>query len=82
MRCNALLALGYSDKEARAALAKLDPGLVVQEAIRQALRLLSKVLIAGPGARRRDSAPARQLESSLRDDAVCEARQLTTRCVY
>ncbi|MEO8040865.1 MAG: Holliday junction branch migration protein RuvA [Betaproteobacteria bacterium] len=40
---NALLALGYSDREARAALAKLDPGLVVQDAIRQALRLLSKV---------------------------------------
>ena len=40
---NALLSLGYSDKEARAALAKLEPGLVVQDAIRQALRLLSKV---------------------------------------
>jgi holliday junction DNA helicase RuvA len=40
---NALLALGYSDKEARAALAKLDVGLPVQDAIRQALRLLSKV---------------------------------------
>jgi len=39
---NALLALGYSDKEARAALAKLEPGLVVQDAIRQALRLLSR----------------------------------------
>ena len=40
---NALLALGYSDKEARAALAKLEPGLAVQDVIRQALRLLSKV---------------------------------------
>lgn len=40
---NALLALGYSDKEARAALAKLEGGLPVQDAIRQALRLLSKV---------------------------------------
>lgn len=40
---NALLALGYSEKEARAALAKLEPGLAVQDAIRQALRLLSKV---------------------------------------
>ena len=39
---NALLALGYSDKEARAALSKLDAGLPVQDAIRQALRLLSK----------------------------------------
>lgn len=40
---NALLALGYSDKEARAALSKLEPGLAVQDAIRQSLRLLSKV---------------------------------------
>lgn len=40
---NALLALGYSDKEARAALGKLDAGLPVQDAIRQSLRLLSKV---------------------------------------
>lgn len=40
---NALLALGYSDKEARAALGKLDAGLPVQDAIRHALRLLSKV---------------------------------------
>ncbi len=40
---NALLALGYSDKEARAALAKLAPDLSVQDAIRQALRLLAKV---------------------------------------
>ncbi len=40
---NALIALGYSDKEARAALAKLDADLPIQDAIRQALRLLSKV---------------------------------------
>ena len=39
---NALLSLGYNDREARAALAKLEPGMVVQDAIRQALRLLSK----------------------------------------
>jgi Holliday junction DNA helicase RuvA len=41
---NALLALGYSDKEAAAALAKLAPDLNTAEAIRQALKLLSKVL--------------------------------------
>lgn len=40
---NALVALGYSDKEARAALGRLEPGLAVSDAIRQALRLLSKV---------------------------------------
>ena len=40
---NALIALGYSDKEARVALAKLDADLPIQDAIRQALRLLSKV---------------------------------------
>ncbi len=40
---NALLSLGYNDREARAALAKLEPGMSVQDAIRQALRLLSKV---------------------------------------
>jgi Holliday junction DNA helicase RuvA len=40
---NALIALGYSEKEAKVALAKLDPGLAVPEAIRQALKLLSKV---------------------------------------
>ena len=40
---NALITLGYSDKEAKAALARLDPGLAVPEAIRQALKLLSKV---------------------------------------
>jgi len=41
---NALLALGYSDKEASAALAKVPADLTTSEAIRQALRLLSKVL--------------------------------------
>jgi Holliday junction DNA helicase RuvA len=40
---NALITLGYSEKEAKVALAKLDPGLGVPEAIRQALKLLSKV---------------------------------------
>lgn len=40
---NALVALGYSDKEARAALGRVEPGLAVSDAIRQALRLLSKV---------------------------------------
>ena len=40
---NALITLGYSEKEAKVALAKLDPGLAVPEAIRQALKLLSKV---------------------------------------
>lgn len=39
---NALLALGYNDKEAVAALAKVAPEASVQEAIRQALKLLSK----------------------------------------
>ena len=39
---NALLALGYSDKEARFAIKDLDSGLSVTEAIRQALRVLSK----------------------------------------
>jgi Holliday junction DNA helicase RuvA len=39
---NALLALGYSDKEARFAVKDLDAGLSVTEAIRQALRVLSK----------------------------------------
>jgi Holliday junction DNA helicase RuvA len=39
---NALLALGYSDKEAVAAVKKLPDGLAVGEAIRQALKLLSK----------------------------------------
>jgi Holliday junction DNA helicase RuvA len=39
---NALLALGYSDKEAQFAVKNLDSGLSVTEAIRQALRVLSK----------------------------------------
>src|SRR4249919_3320723 len=37
---NALLALGYSDKEAVAAVKKLPEGLPVGDAIRQALKLL------------------------------------------
>lgn len=40
---HALVALGYSDKEARATLARLAPELSLQETIRQALRLLAKV---------------------------------------
>jgi len=40
---NGLLALGYSEKEAGAALGKLGADLNASEAIRQALRLLSKV---------------------------------------
>ena len=40
---NALLALGYSDKEAVAAVKQLPEGLAVGDAIRQALRLLAKV---------------------------------------
>ena len=40
---NALLALGYSAKEAKAALARLEPNLAAPDAIRQALKLLSKV---------------------------------------
>ena len=40
---NALVALGYSVKEAKAALARLDPGLATPDTIRQALKLLSKV---------------------------------------
>ena len=40
---NALLALGYSDKEATHALAKITPETPVPEAIRSALKLLSKV---------------------------------------
>jgi len=39
---NALLALGYSDKEAAWAVKQLDPALPVAEAIRQCLKLLSK----------------------------------------
>ena len=40
---NALLSLGYSDKEAVAAVKKLPDGLAVGDAIRQALKLLAKV---------------------------------------
>jgi holliday junction DNA helicase RuvA len=40
---NALITLGYSVKEAKTALARLDPGLAAPDAIRQALKLLSKV---------------------------------------
>ena len=40
---NALVTLGYSVKEAKVALARLDPGLAAPDAIRQALKLLSKV---------------------------------------
>jgi holliday junction DNA helicase RuvA len=39
---HALLALGYSDKEASAALAKVPADATVPDAIRQALKLLSK----------------------------------------
>ncbi len=39
---NALLALGYSDKEAHYAVKGLDASLSVTEAIRQALKVLSK----------------------------------------
>ncbi len=39
---NALLTLGYSDREALAAIRQLAPGLSVSEGIRQALRALSK----------------------------------------
>jgi holliday junction DNA helicase RuvA len=40
---HALVALGYSEKEASAALAKLPAEAAVPDAIRQALKLLSKV---------------------------------------
>jgi len=40
---NALTTLGYSGKEARAALAQVDAGLSAPDAIRQALKLLSRV---------------------------------------
>ncbi len=40
---NALLALGYNDKEASAAVKQIPPGASVSDGIRQALRLLSKV---------------------------------------
>jgi Holliday junction DNA helicase RuvA len=39
---NALLALGYNDKEAQFAIKNLDAGLSVTEGIRQALKVLSK----------------------------------------
>ncbi|MBL8481995.1 MAG: Holliday junction branch migration protein RuvA [Rhodocyclaceae bacterium] len=39
---NALIALGYSDREAGAALKQLPPGCGVADGIRQALRLLAK----------------------------------------
>ena len=39
---HALLSLGYSDKEAVAAVKKLPEGLAVGDAIRQALKLLAK----------------------------------------
>jgi len=39
---NALLALGYSDKEAQFAVRNIDGGLSVTEGIRQALKALSK----------------------------------------
>lgn len=41
---NALLALGYHEKEAANALSKVPSDLATSEAIRQALKLLSKVL--------------------------------------
>lgn len=41
---NALVALGYGEKEVAAALGKLAPDLATADAIRQALRLLSRVL--------------------------------------
>jgi Holliday junction DNA helicase RuvA len=40
---NALLALGYNDKEASSALRQLPPGVSTSDGIRQALKLLSKV---------------------------------------
>lgn len=39
---NALLALGYSDKEARLAVAQLPDDLPLEDSIRQALKLLAK----------------------------------------
>ena len=39
---NALLALGYNDKEAPWAVKQLPGGAAVSEGIRQALKLLSK----------------------------------------
>lgn len=40
---NALVALGYNEREAAGALSKIDAGLLTADAIRQALKLLSKV---------------------------------------
>jgi len=40
---NALLALGYNDKEANLAIKQLSPDVGTSDGIRQALRLLSKV---------------------------------------
>lgn len=40
---HALLALGYNDKEASAAMRQLPPGVSVSDGIRQALRALSKL---------------------------------------
>lgn len=39
---NALMALGYSERELQKVLKELDPGIEVTEGIRQALKLLSK----------------------------------------
>jgi len=39
---NALLSLGYSDKEAVAAVKELPDGVAVADGIRQALKLLAK----------------------------------------
>jgi Holliday junction DNA helicase RuvA len=39
---HALVALGYSDKEATAVVKKLPEGLAVGDGIRQALKLLAK----------------------------------------
>jgi Holliday junction DNA helicase RuvA len=40
---NALLALGYNDKEAAAAMKQLPPGIGTSDGIRQALKLLARV---------------------------------------
>ena len=40
---NALLSLGYNEKEARYALKHLPAGISVSEGIKQALKLLSRV---------------------------------------
>lgn len=39
---NALLALGYSEREASAAVRQLPPGIAVSDGIRQSLKLLAK----------------------------------------